>query len=440
MPIDWSTVPEPDAIGADLHSLMRELFPIPRSLTGDGVRSTLAVIGRDLPLDIVELPTGTRVFDWTLPREWNVRAAWVEGPDGRRIIDVADSPLHLLGYSVPVDTVVDREELLEHIYTDPRDPHVVPYRTSYWSERWGFCTTQRQADSLPEGSYHVVVDATLDDGHVTYGEVSLEGEHDDVFLLSTTICHPALANDNLSGIVLLAGLARILAEQRLRHSFRLLWSPGTIGPLCWLHTNPEAIPHVKHGFAVSCVGDPGPLTYKRSRQGTTKIDAAAEAVLAEYAGAHVRDWSPYGGDERQFCSPGFDLPFGAFSRTPADAFPQYHSSADDLELVRPEALGGSLHVALAVIDLVERNGTYVNTSPFGEPQLGRRGLYRSIGGGSSEEAAILWVLSLSDGAASLLDIATRASMPFDVVRGAADALLDAGLLESSGDAQGQPGS
>ena len=440
MPIDWSTVPEPDTIGAELHSLMRELFPIPRSLTGDGVRSTLAVIGRDLPLDIVELPTGTRVFDWTLPREWNVRAAWVEGPDGRRIIDVADSPLHLLGYSVPVDTVVDRDELLEHIYTDPRDPDVVPYRTSYWSERWGFCTTQRQADSLPEGSYHVVVDATLDDGHVTYGEVPLEGEHDDVFLLSTTICHPALANDNLSGIVLLAGLARILAEQRLRHSFRLLWSPGTIGPLCWLHTNPEAIPHVKHGFAVSCVGDPGPLTYKRSRQGTTKIDAAAEAVLAEYAGAHVRDWSPYGGDERQFCSPGFDLPFGAFSRTPADAFPQYHSSADDLELVRPEALGGSLHAALAVIDLVERNGTYVNTSPFGEPQLGRRGLYRSIGGGSSEEAAILWVLSLSDGAASLLDIATRASMPFDVVRGAADALLDAGLLESSGDAQGQPGS
>src|SRR6188472_3743471 len=199
MPIDWSTVPEPDTIGAELHSLMRELFPIPRSLTGDGVRSTLAVIGRDLPLDIVELPTGTRVFDWTLPREWNVRGAWVEGPDGRRIIDVADSTLHLLGYSVPVDTVVDREELLEHIYTDPRDPHVVPYRTSYWSERWGFCTTQRQADSLPEGSYHVVVDATLDDGHVTYGEVSLEGEHDDVFLLSTTICHPALANDNLSG-------------------------------------------------------------------------------------------------------------------------------------------------------------------------------------------------------------------------------------------------
>ena len=388
----------------------------------------------------MELPTGTRVFDWTLPREWNVRAAWVEGPDGRRIIDVADSPLHLLGYSIPVDTVVDRDELLEHVYTDPRDPDVVPYRTSYWSERWGFCTTQRQAESLPEGSYRVVVDATLDDGHVTYGEVSLEGEHDDVFLLSTTICHPALANDNLSGIVLLAGLARILAEQRLRHSFRLLWSPGTIGPLCWLHTNPEAIPHVKHGFAVSCVGDPGPLTYKRSRRGATEIDAAAEAVLAEYTGARVRDWSPYGGDERQFCSPGFDLPFGAFSRTPADAFPQYHSSADDLELVRPEALGESLHAALAVIDLVERNGTYVNTSPFGEPQLGRRGLYRSIGGGSSEEAAILWVLSLSDGAASLLDIAIRAAMPFDVVRGAADALLDAGLLEPSRDSAGQPGS
>lgn len=262
---------------------------------------------------------------------------------------------------------------------------MVPYRTSYWTERWAFCTTQRQVDSLPEGQYRVFIDATLDAGHVTYGEVSLEGEQDDVFLLTTTVCHPALANDNLSGIVLLAGLARILAGQRLRRSFRLLWSPGTIGPLCWLHSNPDVIPRVGHGFAVSCVGDPGPFTYKRSRRGTAEIDTAAAIVLAGYDGARVREWSPYGGDERQMCSPGFDLPFGAFSRTPADGFPQYHSSADDLDLVRPEALGESLYAALAIIDAVERNETYVNMSPFGEPQLGRRGLYRSIGGGSSEE-------------------------------------------------------
>jgi aminopeptidase-like protein len=440
MPVDWSNTPEPDVVGRELHALMSELFPIPRSLTGDGVRATLGILARDIPLEVVELPTGTQVFDWTLPREWNVREAWVKGPDGTRVIDVADSPLHLLGYSVPVDTTLDREELREHLFTDPRDPDVVPYRTSYWSERWGFCTSQSVAEELPPGSYRVLIDSTLEDGHVTYGEVSLDGAEDGVFLVSTTICHPSLANDNLSGIVVLAGLARVLRDQALRHSFRLVWSPGTIGPLCWLHENPGVVHDIRHGFAVSCVGDPGPLTYKRSRRGHAEIDEAAAAVLRHREGAQVRDWSPYGGDERQFCSPGFDLPFGALSRTPADAFPQYHSSADDLELVRPEALGDSLHAALAIIDSVERNETYVNASPYGEPQLGRRGLYRSVGGGSSEEAAVLWVLSLSDGSASLLDIASRSGLPFPTIRAAADSLLDAELLRRVADDPAQAGS
>ncbi len=428
MPVDWSNVADPQVVGRELHALMSELFPIPRSLTGDGVRATLGILARDIAVEVVELPTGTKVFDWTLPREWNVHEAWVDGPDGTRVIDVADSPLHLLGYSTPVETTLDREELREHLFTDPRDPDVVPYRTSYWSERWGFCTSQRVADALPPGPYRVLIDSTLEDGHVTYGEVSLDGTGDGIFLISTTICHPSLANDNLSGIVVLAGLARTLRDQALRHSFRLVWSPGTIGPLCWLHENRGLVPEIRHGFAVSCVGDPGPLTYKRSRRGDAEIDRAAAAVLRHRDAAQVRDWSPYGGDERQFCSPGFDLPFGALSRTPADAFPEYHSSADDLELVRPEALGDSLHAALAIVDSVERNETYVNASPFGEPQLGRRGLYRSVGGGSSEEAAVLWVLSLSDGSASLLDIASRSGLPFPAIRAAADALLDADLL------------
>jgi aminopeptidase-like protein len=428
MPIDWTTVPEADAVGHELHALMAELFPVPRSLTGDGVRATLARIAQDLPLETVELPTGTQVFDWTLPREWNVREAWVEGPDGRRVIDVADSSLHLLGYSVPVDTTVDLAELREHLFTDARDPDVVPYRTSYWAERWGFCTSQRVADALPEGTYRVRIDATLDDGHVTYGEVALDGESADVFLLTTTVCHPALANDNLSGIVLLAGLARILAAQELRHSFRLVWSPGTIGPLCWLHTNSALVPRVRHGFAVSCVGDPGPLTYKRSRTEVAEVDLAAELILRDRTGASVRPWMPYGGDERQFCSPGFDLPFGALSRTPADAFPEYHSSADDLELVRPEALGDSLRAALEIVDALERNEVLVNASPYGEPQLGRRGLYRSLAGGSSEEGALLWVLSLADGSASLLDIAARSGLSVGEIRTAADRLEECGLL------------
>jgi len=438
MPIDWTTVPEADAVGRELHALMAELFPIPRSLTGDGVRATLARLGRDVPLETVELPTGTQVFDWTLPREWNVREAWVEAPDGRRVIDVADSSLHLLGYSVPVETTVELAELRRHLFTDPRDPDVVPYRTSYWAERWGFCTSQRIADSLSEGTYRVRIDATLEEGHVTYGEVALQGETDEVFLLTTTVCHPALANDNLSGIVVLAGLARILATQRLRRSFRLVWSPGTIGPLCWLHTNASLVPRVRHGFAVSCVGDPGALTYKRSRSEGAEVDRAAELVLRGREGASIRPWMPYGGDERQFCSPGFDLPFGALSRTPADAFPEYHSSADDLDLVRPEALGDSLHAALEIIDVLERDATLVNASPYGEPQLGRRGLYRSLAGGSSEEAALLWVLSLCDGSASLIDVATRSGLSFPAIRAAADALLDVDLLRPAG--SGQEGS
>lgn len=428
MPIDWSTVPEPEHAGRELHASMAELWSIPRSLTGDGVRSTLAVLGRDLPVEVVELRSGAKVFDWTLPKEWNVREAWVEAPDGERVIDFARSPLHVLGYSAPVDASLDLDTLREHLFTDPRDPDVVPYRTSYWTERWGFCTSQRVADSLRPGTYRARIDATLEDGHVTYGEVALEGAETSVFLLSTSVCHPSLANDNLSGIVLLAGLARILGGQTLRYSYRFVWSPGTIGPLCWLHRNEDLVPRITHGLAVSCVGDPGPLSYKRSRRGDAEIDAGAAAVLGRLPGATIRDWSPYGGDERQFCSPGFDLPVGAFSRTPADAFPQYHSSADDLELVRPEALGDSLHAALRVIDAIERNDVLVNTSPYGEPQLGRRGLYRSIGGGSSEEAAILWVLSLSDGSASLIDISLRAALPFETIRAAADALLAVDLV------------
>ena len=252
------------------------------------MRATLERLGRDVPLRTVELPSGTQVFDWTLPREWNVREAWVEAPDGstrdrRRRLRPSTSSATASRSTRRVELA----ELREHLFTDPRDPDVVPYRTSYWSERWGFCTTQSASRTpCPRGEYRVRIDATLEDGHVTYGEVVLEGESDDVFLLTTTVCHPALANDNLSGVVLLAGLARILAAQAaLRHSFRLVWSPGTIGPLCWLHTNRELVERIRHGFAVSCVGDPGPLTYKRSRREDAAVDRAAEVVLRDRDGA-----------------------------------------------------------------------------------------------------------------------------------------------------------
>jgi aminopeptidase-like protein len=429
MPIDWNTVPEPHEVGEELLALMRELFPIPRSLTGDGVRETLAILGRELPLEVIETPSGTPVFDWTVPREWNLRGAWIEGPDGRRVVDVSDSPLHILGYSTPVDTVVGLGEVRDHVFTHAERDDLVPYRTSYWKEQWGFCMSGRQLDSLTEGDYRVVVDATLGDGSLTSGEVNLRGATDSEFLLSTHVCHPALANDNLSGVVLLWAIARALTKQQLRYTYRLLWSPGTLGPLCWLDRNLQTLDQVEHGLVVSCVGDPGPLRYKRSRRGHATIDRASEHVVAHEPDSIVSGWQPTGGDERQFCSPGFDLPVGTLSRTPHGLFPEYHSSADNLELVTAEALGDAFTAALRIIDVVETNASYRNISPYGEPQLGRRGLYQSVPDGTNPELAYLWLLSLSDGNNDLLEIADRSGLPFGAVREAAETLERHELLE-----------
>ena len=406
------------------------MFPLCRSITGDGIRETLRLVARDVPLEIVETPTGTEVLDWVVPNEWNVRGAWIDGPDGARVVDFEDSNLHVLNYSAPIDATVSLDELREHVFTHHSDPDLVPYRTSYYVERWGFCMSRRRLDALAPGDYRVVVDSTLEPGAVTYGEAVLHGATDDEVLLTTYACHPSLANDNLSGVALLAEVGRALAPQpALRYTYRLLWGPGTIGSICWLANNREVVERIRHGLVVSSVGDPGPLTYKKSRRGNTEIDAAVAHVLRSEPGSRVLDWSPYGGDERQFCSPGFDLPVGAFSRTPADQFAEYHSSADDLDFVRPEHLGESFEALLDVIDVIESNGTYTNLSPFGEPQLGRRGLYRGLGGGSSEEMALLWVLSLSDGTRSLLEIAERSGLRFADVSLAADRLAAHDLLE-----------
>ncbi len=428
MPIDWDTVPDGEAVGEELLALMGELFPLPRSLTGEGVRSTLAVLGREVPLEIVETPTGTPVFDWTVPREWIVRGAWIDGPDGQRVVDVADSPLHLLGYSRPVDAEMDLDELRGHLFTHPDDADAVPYRTSYWEEAWGFCLSRRQLESLLPGRYHVVIDSSLVEGSLTSGEALFPGSSEEEFLISTYVCHPALANDNLSGVVLLWAVARTLARQRLRFTYRLLWSPGTLGPLCWLARNEGRLDRIANGLAISCVGDPGPLRYKRSRRGATTVDRAAALVLSSRPESIVSDWSPLGGDERQFCSPGFDLPLGTFTRTPHGLFAEYHSSADDLGLVTAAALAESLRAILEIVDAVETNRTYRNLSPHGEPQLGRRGLYQSIPDGTNPEAALLWVLSLSDGLHDLLAIANQSSLPYSTILTAATTLERHGLL------------
>jgi aminopeptidase-like protein len=434
MPIEWDSVPDAVTVGAELVELMREVWPFPRSLTGDGVRDTLRVLQREAPLELVETPSGTPVFDWTVPREWRLRGAWIDGPDGR-VVDAADSPLHVLGYSTPVDTTLTLDELREHVFTH-EDEALVPYRTSYWTEQWGFCMSRRQLDALEPGEYRVSVDAELVEGSLTSGELTIPGETRDEFLLSTHVCHPALANDNLSGVAVLWALARTLGRQRrLRHTFRLLWSPGTLGPLCWLHRNLETLDRVRHGLVISCVGDRGPLRYKRSRRGEATVDRAAAHVLGRVPGSLVSAWQPTGGDERQWCSPGFDLPVGTLSRTPHGLFPEYHSSADDITFVTPEALGASLRTALEIVDLVERNACYRNTSPYGEPQLGRRGLYQSVPDGTNPERAYLWLLSLSDGSHDLLEIAERSGLSFAAVHEAAGTLEQHGLLEPCDDEQ-----
>ena len=428
--IDASSAPAAATAGGEIHALMEELFPICRSLTGEGVRETLERIGREVPLEVVETPSGTQVFDWTLPPEWNVREAWIAGPDGSRVVDFADHNLHLVGYSVPVRLRLGLEELRGHLFAHPEHDDRIPFRTSYYARTWGFCLERRLLDELPPGEYEVCIDSTLaEDGSVTYGEAVLPGESDEEILLSTYCCHPSLANDNLSGVALLAVLGRALATMPRRYTYRLLWSPGTIGPLTWLWRNEDGLHRVRHGLVVSCVGDPGEITYKRSRRGDAVVDRAVAQVLRERGTPHMLlDWVPWGGDERQFGSPGFDLPVGAFSRTPADQFPEYHSSADDLDFVAAEHLGDSFETLLHVLEVLEGNERYLNQSPKGEPQLGKRGLYRAMGGGSTEELALLWVLNLSDGRHDLLEIAERSGLSFRAVRDAGTRLVEHELL------------
>ncbi|HVS12987.1 MAG TPA: DUF4910 domain-containing protein [Thermoanaerobaculia bacterium] len=430
-----------ETAGAELHDFVRRAYPIPRSLTGDGVRATLRLVRErllrdDAPLELREVPTGTPVLDWTVPREWNLREAWIVGPDGARVVDFADSSLHVVGYSVPVHCKLSRAELDEHLHSLPDRPHLIPYRTSYWTERWGFCLPHAQREALPDGEYEVRIDATLADGALTYGECVLPGATDREVLVSTHVCHPALANDNLSGIAVTAALAARLARlepSERRHTWRFLFVPGTIGAIAWLARNEEVVRRVAHGLVAANLGDPGGFRYKRSRRGDAPIDRLVEVALRDLGESlEVEDFVPFGYDERQYCSPGFDLPVGSLTRTPWGRYPEYHTSADDPSFLRPEALGGSLRAYLAVAAAIEGSRRYRNLSPKGEPQLGSRGLYRSLGGdeaGRERELALLWVLNQSDGSRDLLAVAERSGIALGHLEEAAAALLAAGLLE-----------
>ena len=423
-----------DHVGEEMYALIRDLFPICRSLTGDGVRETLRILRERIPLEIHEIATGTRVFDWTAPQEWNIRDAYVKGPGGERIIDFARSNLHVMGYSIPVRATVSRSELSEHVFTLPDHPDWIPYRTSYYKQSWAFCLDHRTFAALPEGQYEVVIDASLVDGHLTLGECFVAGASTDEVLISTHVCHPSLANDNLSGIALAVTLARWLARTTPRYSYRFLFLPGTIGAITWLSRNEARVSRIKHGLVLANVGDPGRSTYKRSRRHNAEIDRACAHVLKQSGQDHeILDFSPYGYDERQFCSPGFDLPVGCFMRTPHGRFPEYHTSADNLTFVQPRALADSYTKMASVLRVLEGNATYLNLNPKCEPQLGRRGLYGSVGGQAGDrqrEIGLLWVLNLSNGQHSLLDIAERSNLEFDTIRRAADLLLEHKLLKS----------
>jgi aminopeptidase-like protein len=422
-----------EALGRDLHGWAQELYPLCRSITGQGLRATLSWIGKKLPLTCHEVPSGTPVLDWTVPREWNVQEAWIKDPSGRKVADFARLNLHLLGYRVPFQGRLPLEELEPHLYSLPDHPDWVPYRTSYYEEQWGFCLSHKKRQALPPGEYEVLIDSTLENGALSYGELVLPGEDSGEVLLSCHICHPSLANDNLSGLVLAVGLALSLSQVSRRYSYRFLFIPGTIGSITWLARNPDAADRIRHGFVLACLGDPGPFHYKRSRQGHAEVDRAVIRAL-ETAGEpfKMRDFQPWGYDERQYSSPGFNLPVGSLSRTPHGQYPEYHTSADSLDLVRPQALGQSLQRYLEVLAILEGNHHYLNLCPKGEPQLGRRGLYRSLGGsddGRERELALLWVLNLCDGRHDLLDISERSRLPFPLIRQAADLLLEADLLE-----------
>jgi len=414
-----------DALGREAHALMERLYPLCRSLTGDGVRRTLQLLQDIIPLKIHDVPTGTRAYDWIVPNEWNVSDAYVLDSRGQRVIDFRVNNLHLAGYSAPIDATIHRTDLLEHLFTNQDHPDWIPYRHLYHKEGWGFCVSHRQLRELNEPEYRVCIDSRLEPGSLTYGEFILPGRESGEILISTHTCHPSLCNDNLSGVVTAALLARDLARARTRLGFRFVFVPATLGPLVWLSRNESVVAHIRGGLVVAGVGDPGPFTYIRSRRGSARIDRASAHVFtcATSERGAMREFVPFGYDQRQYCSPGFDLPIGCFMRTPHGEYPEYHTSADNLQFVTAAALGESWRLMRLALDILDEDRVFLNLSPNGEPRLAPRGLFAD-----ADRLGLFWILNFSDGNHSLLDIAERAHMPFWSLREGARRLEECGLL------------
>lgn len=417
--------------GTDMHNLLVKLFPLCRSLTGNGVRQTLALLQEHIPLSVREVPSGTKVFDWTIPKEWNIRGGYIE-KDGKRIIDFADSNLHIVGYSTPIDAHVSLAELQKHLHSFKDMPNAIPYITSYYKETWGFCMADAMRQELQEGTYHVVIDSELKDGSLTYGECIIPGTTEEEILFSTYVCHPSMANNELSGPVVSACIAQTIRDMPHRYTYRFVFVPETIGTVAYLARNIEMMrKNVIAGFNVTCVGDERGYSYLPSRHGKTLSDRVILCVLG-FAHPGFKKWSflDRGSDERQYCAPLVDLPVASLMRSKYNDYPEYHSSLDDMKLVTPAGLQGSYEAFMRCIELIERNRFYRATVAC-EPQLGKRGLYetneRTVN--SPRTQAIGDLLAYADGTNDLIEISTIIKVPPWDLYPIVDRLIEEHLLE-----------
>lgn len=419
--------------GKTMYELCGELFPICRSITGNGVRETFHILKKYYPdITVYEVPSGTTAFDWTIPKEWNIEDAYIEDEQGNRILDFKENNLHVLGYSTPIDTVMELEELKEHIYTLPDQPEVIPYVTSYYKERFGFAMTQKKKDSLLPGKYHAVIKSQLTEGHLTYGEIKIKGQTEQEIFISTYICHPSMANNECSGPALAMSLANYIKEMPVRkYSYRIVLVPETIGAITYISRNfNELKENVIAGFNLSCVGDDRTYSLVRSRYGNTLADRVMENVLKN----HYPEYCDYsylkrGSDERQYQAPGVDIPLVGFCRSKYHEYPEYHTSADNMEVVSEAGFQGSFDVMTQCIQALELNEKYQVTC-FCEPQLGKRGLVPTM---SSKETfrqtlCLKDLLAYADGTNDLIEISNRIEAPFEVLIPLVKQLLEVGLF------------
>ena len=427
-------MPEEDSLAAQMHQLASRVFPICRSITGNGVRETLGIIAKIIPLSINEVPSGTSVFDWTVPKEWNIKDAYIEDENGNRVVDFHKSNLHVVGYSTPVDQWLTLDELQEHLHSLPEQPTAIPYLTSYYKERWGFCMTHNERVRLKDGKYHAVIDSTLENGSLTYGECILKGETDQEVFLSTYICHPSMANDDLSGPVVTTFIAKWLMDHPHKYTYRIIFIPETIGAITYLSRNIDYMKkHTVAGFNITCIGDEGKHSCVHSRYADTLADRAVSSVLAFAFPQHIQySFLDRGSDERQYCSPGVDLPLVTLCRSKFGAYPEYHTSLDNLDFVTPAGLLGGYEYVKKCIQVIEANQTY-SVKCLAEPQLGKRGLYPNL---STKQTSVMVetmmdFIAYADGANDLLEISHIIGKPVWEILPVVEKLSAAGLLEKA---------